>query len=210
MINGVAGVHQALVKQADDFCCRPGFDSFKEYAGGLSISFQRYGTVLKEHRAAAIRVLRQINCRERGTAAVAVRRGSATLLERVRRSNEQPIDVGGLITDAVGAILYRICFGGDISADPEYARFVAEENPSTQLFAACNQPDLLPTWLRWLWQAGASKDNNERMKTLCALNERMVRDWRSEEHSADDRDSNCVMNLMMSAAADLPSINADG
>ena len=210
MVNGVEAVHQALYTQAEDFCCRPAFEAFASYSDGYSLSFQKYGSTFKQHRAAAVSALRGVlKPGVDGTesvAAAAVRISSRRLIAGLRRlvAVADVVDVDGRgvdieirLQDAIARTLYRVCFGGDM--DAEYERFAASPNPSTQLFAVGRQPELLPAVLRPFWQATRKRASDSRMRQLCDMNERKVREYRE---SADG--SPCILGFMLEAASSLP------
>ena len=196
VVNGWSSVRQALVKQLDDFASRPNFSSFQQYADGKSISFQPYTAMFRLHRKLASRGLRTLLADD--VAEEVVRREAAGLVELwTRRVDARPLDPASDVTLAVGGVLYSLCFGrhADIRDDADYRQFVAESNPSTELFAAGNQVELLPAWIRLFWRRSRRRQFSERMARLVALNARK----RCEHSATGDGEAGNMLDILMRA-----------
>jgi len=199
VVNGWSSVRQALVGQLDDFASRPNFASFAQYADGKSISFQPYTAMFRLHRKLATRGLRALLAGE--VAESVVRREAAALVELWTRrgDGDGPVDPAADVTLSVGGVLYSLCFGqhADIRDDADYREFVTETNPSTELFAAGNQVELLPAWIRLFWRRSRRRQFSERMARLVALNARKRR-----EHAATapgDGEAANMLDILMRA-----------
>ena len=198
VVNGWRSVRQALVKQLDDFAGRPNFASFEQYADGKSISFQPYTAMFRLHRKLTSRGLHALLSAD--VAESVVRREAATLIDQwIKRVDARPINPAGDVSLSVGGVLYSLCFGqhADIRDDADYRQFVTETNPSTELFAAGNQVELLPSWIRPFWRRFRRRQFSERMKRLVALNAR-----KRCEHAAmasGDGEATNMLDILMRA-----------
>ena len=90
-----------------------------------------------------------------------IQRSTEILLDNILTSKDQdPINPSYAVHLAIGSILYSLCFGKDqvLLDDDEYRKILTCTNPSTELFAAGQQVDLLP-WIRYFSKGQLHKKN---------------------------------------------------
>ena len=148
VVNGYDAVKTAFITKKDDFAGRPVFESYKHYAGGKSLSFSQYGPHYKKHRYVAMRTLKKLmDDNELGLQDI-IDDAAERFVDSL--NNEQEQDPSKAVHTAIGSILYSLCFGNrkQLQDDTEFCKMVLAENPSTELFAAGHQDDLLPSMLR--------------------------------------------------------------
>ena len=195
VVSGRDAIRAALVKQAPVFSDRPPFITFQRFADGHSLSFRRYDGTYMSHRHVAQQMIHNAisgrhtpiqNIFERNIIRL-IDEATAIASSRVRHppTSVDKDELTIAIKRAIGGVMFSLCYGDEANIDDDELclRLVTGENPSTELFGAGNQVDLLPWW-HYVFTRRSLERTLRRMRDYVTMNQRHY-DERSERFHGD-------------------------
>ncbi len=148
VLNGLAVIKQALVKQGEDFAGRPNFYTFNFIANGKSMGFGDYGPLWKAHRKIAQNALSTFVNDKNNPMELALQEEASVLIDSLCNAGKEAVNPHTEIYLSVGNIICTLCFGKRYHReDEDFLKLVKMNDEFMAYVGAGNPVDIMP-WMR--------------------------------------------------------------
>ena len=205
VLNGIATIKQALVKQREDFAGRPDFYSFKFIANGNSMGFSDYGPKWKMHRKIAQNALTLCANKKYNPIEESIIAEARFLVQNLLKSDGSPTDPHNEIYLSVGNIICALCFGRRYQRDdPDFVQLVKNNDEFMAFVGAGNPVDIMP-WMRHF----TKRSFKQFLKILDTMTNLCVKKQNEHIVTYDPSYVRDITDALIKATKEIPQVDKD-
>ncbi|XP_066268630.1 cytochrome P450 2U1-like [Branchiostoma lanceolatum] len=185
VLNGYRTIHQALVKQAEDFSSRPYMPITAENSQRKGVIHVPYGPFWKQHRKSTLLKMREIGV-DKPVLDQKIAEEGQSLVQEITKKEGRPFDMTKLIQTAVSNIISTMLCGTRYEYDhPGFQRFIS----NVALNFKFSRLSMLPNHYPWTkWVPGLNTEFNRTLECNKEIREH-IREHLVEHETSFDPDN---------------------